>query len=54
MIFGHVRKQENISIRRMQNGSVTDAHIGGYRVRTPRSIQRYHRTNSPVGQSIMT
>jgi hypothetical protein len=46
MIFGHVRKQENISIRRMEGGPVTDVHIGGYPMRNRGSIQHYHVTES--------
>jgi hypothetical protein len=46
MKFGQVRKQENISTRRTQIGSVTDAHIGGYRTGDRGSIQRYCVTES--------
>jgi hypothetical protein len=46
MIFGHVRKQQNISIRRIESGSVTDVYIGGYRMADSGTIQRYRVTES--------
>jgi hypothetical protein len=46
MKFGQVRKQENISIRRLEAGAVTDALIGGYRMRARGSIQRNNLTES--------
>jgi hypothetical protein len=46
MKFGQVRKQEKISIRRLEAGSVTDVHIGGYRARACGSIHDYAVTES--------
>ena len=46
MKFGQVRKQEKISIRRMEAGAVTDAHIGAYRARARGSIHDYTVTES--------
>jgi hypothetical protein len=46
MIFGQARKQEKISIRRFETGSVTDVYIGVYRKGDRSSIQRYRVTES--------
>jgi hypothetical protein len=46
MIFGQVRKQENVGIRRIETGSVTDVYIGGYRMGDSGAIQRYRVTES--------
>jgi hypothetical protein len=46
MKFRQVRKQEKNSIRRIEAGSHTDVHIGGYRAWARGSIQRYHVTES--------
>jgi hypothetical protein len=41
MKFGQVRKQEKISSQRLGAGSLTDFHVGGYRMRAGCSIH-YH------------